>query len=264
MKKQLNENDMQLAHEKFEGRASPYAMRIAEYLVNRLEMSIPKNYKPLILDDGRVVIEMEYSGMIEIRLHGAERYSTLIWLGGKGELSLVKRLIQANIVDTIGFINTILKSLNAAQATGNYVSRSDEKDAQDADMEYVDEPEESSFEYFKSEAEATGMPSDHVRNANLYDLSSMTIKDKEESPSAGAELQQHMNNHDEEPDKKKMETAGNLTLAEGVKYTKFGGKVMITDSHGKVQLVEGNVQQKKKVWGWQNGRTALYEIVSKL
>ena len=289
MKKQLlTENDHELADITFKGKANLYAMQIAEYLVNRLEFSIPSKYKPRILDDGRVVIDLDDLGELEMRCYGNETYSTFLWIKGRGEKSLVKRQSQRNIRDTISFVKygiefveSISNGMAIAKATSKYEERTDEPNNQDAEWEENSSPlthiqkqagitrpkDESEYEYFTSIAQEKGMPTDHIRNTSLYDLSSIVVTDKKAMPSAGAQLNNRMNSHDGVPEKKKMQPVGNVVrLQEGVKVIKVNGMTGVYTASG-VQWLEPNtiVERVSKKWGWDNkGRPVLRESIEKI
>jgi hypothetical protein len=285
MKKDIiSENDHALAYEKFKGRASVYQMRLAEYAADRIESSIPKHYKPLILDDGRIIIEIESAGEIEVRCKGNEKYDTLVFVGSKGDLSLEKRIIAKGITDTLTFINAILSSFDAVQGVGSYQERNAEPDAQDAAWEETHAPlthiqklagiqkpkEESEIEYFKSTEEEAGNPTDAIRaknNTSLYDLSAINMTQGKPAPSAGKDLFQQQSGHTEVPEKKKMQDSGNVVrLAEGVKVIKVNGRVGYYTPQGVQWLPRGTIVERvTKKLGYDNkAKVCLREVIEKI
>lgn len=258
-KTQIREHDYKMADETFKGKSTRNDMRLAEFVADSIKPILPQGYEPYVDDSGKVWIEIEGSGRIEARPKGAGLVDILCWAGSAGEESLLRRLPNANLRDALEFISDLLSSFDAASVSGGqYVSKADEAEAQDADM--VNSSGAHLRQHFAGDkVSATGpvkeepqldyyykdeVPEDKVSQpASQYDLSNQKSMVRKEEPSANKEIAKHMYDKQELPDKKKAQPVGNVVGAQST------AEILAESKHGKIEFLTKNTPISIRIKG---------------
>jgi hypothetical protein len=294
-KTQLREHDYRMSDIDDKGRTPRFSTRLQEAVADVIRSVLPRGYDVYCPDDGKVWIEIENSGRIEVRPLGGNIVSVLVWVGSAaGEEALLKRLANVDLKTATEFIRQLLSAFDAASVLGGqYVSKAEEKDAQDADLAPADHHDPNHYSPRNTtNSNATDpapgqvpevyqdMESGGDDKTSQYDLSKQGSMIRKETPSANTEISKHLYDSGQRPNKAKAQRVGNVvnyedipvSLEEGQKSRKVrckdGSKfTLVKDEHGNVQFLTEDVTitQKKKVWARdKSGSTMLYEVIQRL